>query len=451
MCPQTALADDAGVAESAASASVEGAVDGKAAATLSAEDASATAYSRSVKAVKAYASKNCAYATYEESGNGCTIVKVDISDLGLTASQRQKVQDRLLYNTDYWYLQLSDGDSTKSTLVYRFMYADGSIPMRQKKLDAAVAKAKVWIANCKDDFQVAHMLNDWMVKNVAYDYDDANHSIDRKQAYRCLAEGKADCNGFAYGMDYLLRKCGYLTAFALNVKADHIWNMVKIGSRWYHVDVTWDKTCSYRMYWKNCICHRWLLLSDAAMNGDEHKGWVTIRNGVETTVKATGSEFDVYYPEDWNPLCRKAVAVGTSFKVGGITYKVASKGKSVRVAGVTSKSKTSYTVPSEVWYRGYSYKVTKVSAGSFKNCTKAKAVTIGANVNAIGSQAFAGCSKLKTITVKSSKLTKSGVKNSLKGSKVTKVKLSGTAVKVKKSAYKKIFTKANAGRKASVS
>ena len=65
----------------------------------------------------------------------------------------------------------------------------------------------------------------------------------------------------------------------------------------------------------------------------------------------------------------------------------------------------------------------------------------------IGTYAFTKDSKLKTLYIKNTtKLTKKGVKKSLKGSSVKKVKVKKS--KVKK--YKKYFTKKNCGRKVKV-
>lgn len=65
----------------------------------------------------------------------------------------------------------------------------------------------------------------------------------------------------------------------------------------------------------------------------------------------------------------------------------------------------------------------------------------------IGPTAFYGDKALKTIYVKNTvKLTKAGVKKSLKGSKVKTVKVKKSKVK----AYKKIFKKKNSGRKVKV-
>ena len=143
---------------------------------------------------------------------------------------------------------------------------------------------------------------------------------------------------------------------------------------------------------------------------------------------------------------------------------------------------------------GVTYKVTAISANSFRKNTKIKNLVIGPNVTSIGANAFYGCSgltkvtggngiktigagafaycpnlstfiiyskvlakigkgafysdtKLFTLCFKNTvKLKKSGVKGCLKGSSVKTVRVKKS--KVKK--YKKIFKKKNSGRKVKV-
>lgn len=89
----------------------------------------------------------------------------------------------------------------------------------------------------------------------------------------------------------------------------------------------------------------------------------------------------------------------------------------------SNSSKATATVPASVKFNGVSYKVT-----------------------GIGAKAFAKAKKVKTVTVKSTALTKASVKNALKGSKVTTVKVP----KSKKKAYAQLFTKKVCGKKVTV-
>lgn len=151
-------------------------------------------------------------------------------------------------------------------------------------------------------------------------------------------------------------------------------------------------------------------------------------------------------------------------------------------------------MPSTVTEDGVTYKVTSIAPDAFRGVKYFKSFTIGAYVTVIGNNAFYGCanltkvsggarlktigsnafarcpklssfkisskvlskigtyafnkdSKLKTVYIKSTtKLSKKGVKKSLKGSKVKTVKVKKS--KVRK--YKKYFTKKNCGRKVKV-
>ena len=144
------------------------------------------------------------------------------------------------------------------------------------------------------------------------------------------------------------------------------------------------------------------------------------------------------------------LAVGTSHKVNGNTVKVISASAKA-VAFTKAANKKSVTVPAAVKIKGKTFKVTQINANAFTG-KKIRTVTIGKNVKSIKKNAFKG-SKATKIILKTKLLKKAKVKGSLKGSKIKtiQVKIGKKSVNktyVKK--YKKIFTKANAGKKVAV-
>ena len=190
--------------------------------------------------------------------------------------------------------------------------------------------------------------------------------------------------------------------------------------------------------------------------------------------------------------------VGYKETNGNLDYQVTNNSTNgtgtVTLTGVKDASEKTIVVPSTVEINGSIYKVNRISGLAFKNNKIVNTIVIGANVTVIdpyafqgctnlikvsglsnvrtiGAKAFANCPKLKTLVITSpylskigaysfygnkslktiyikntSKLTKSGVKKSLKGSRVKTVKVKKS--KVKK--YKKYFTKKNCGRKVKV-
>ena len=200
---------------------------------------------------------------------------------------------------------------------------------------------------------------------------------------------------------------------------------------------------------------------------------------------------------DVNFKRKDAPAYGGTATVNGLKYKVtnaASDGTGTVALTGTANSAELVVIPETVEINGYRYtvnkiaekaffnntkvkkvyigeKITVIEANAFYGCTNLVQVTGGVNLKTIGQNAFARCSKLsefviaskvlykiapqafymdtslKTISIKNTtKLTKSGVKKSLKGSSVKTVKVKKS--KVKK--YKKIFKKANSGKAVTV-
>jgi hypothetical protein len=114
-------------------------------------------------------------------------------------------------------------------------------------------------------------------------------------------------------------------------------------------------------------------------------------------------------------------------------------------------NKKSVTIPATVKIKGKTLAVTEIGTNAFTG-KKIQTVTISKNVKKIASKAFKG-SKATKLIVKTKELTKKGVKNSLKGSKIKTIKIkvgkkSTNKKYIKK--YKKYFTKKNAGKKVAV-
>lgn len=63
-------------------------------------------------------------------------------------------------------------------------------------------------------------------------------------AYGTLIDGQAVCEGYAKSMQILLSRLG-IECYTISGNADnvgHMWNIVKLGGEWYHLDPTWDDT-----------------------------------------------------------------------------------------------------------------------------------------------------------------------------------------------------------------
>lgn len=97
----------------------------------------------------------------------------------------------------------------------------------------------------KDEYTTVKNIHDYLVLNLAYPSSwtgDGVHTLDF-----AVNRGLCVCDGYSKYFYFLCRACGIdcviVSGDATNSKGkteSHAWNKVKIGKKWYSVDVTWD-------------------------------------------------------------------------------------------------------------------------------------------------------------------------------------------------------------------
>ncbi|MDR0403601.1 MAG: CAP domain-containing protein [Treponema sp.] len=120
--------------------------------------------------------------------------------------------------------------------------------------DAALPGLVSFLVNgVSDQFLKTKILHDWICDNIAYDTEMYFSGRTTAQDYASvLKKKKAVCAGYT---DVFNRMCGlagitsigiegYSKSFgytgSIDKEPDHAWNAVKLGNKWYLVDVTWD-------------------------------------------------------------------------------------------------------------------------------------------------------------------------------------------------------------------
>lgn len=148
---------------------------------------------------------------------------------------------------------------------------------------------------------------------------------------------------------------------------------------------------------------------------------------------------------------------GTAITYKNGTYKVVKQAKksgkkisagTVEWTGVSSKTVSSFSIPSRLKIGGVTYKVVSVAKNALKNNKTIKKLTIPSSITKIGSRAFYGCSSLNAITIKTNTLTNKNV-----GSKAFGGISSKAVIKVPKKkwkVYRTLLRKKGIGKKVKV-
>lgn len=128
-----------------------------------------------------------------------------------------------------------------------------------------------------DDFQKVLLLHDRLAQHITYTTDTKNEF----NSYGALVEGKAVCQGYTLAYSYLLKQCGINSVPVSSEIMEHMWNLVELDGRYYHVDVTWDDSITqingnqYEITGK--VLYRYFLRTDDEIRTvqTQHSGWQT--------------------------------------------------------------------------------------------------------------------------------------------------------------------------------
>lgn len=104
---------------------------------------------------------------------------------------------------------------------------------------------KSTIQKSMSNYDKVKAVHDWMVQNVKYDYYrllSGNIPNVSHTAKGALIRKVAVCDGYAHAFQKVMNKLKIPCRFVVGRSGGvgHAWNMVKLGGKWYHVDVTFD-------------------------------------------------------------------------------------------------------------------------------------------------------------------------------------------------------------------
>ena len=124
-------------------------------------------------------------------------------------------------------------------------------------------------------------------------------------AYGALVEGTAGCEGYSRAMQLLLNRagiaCTLVSGFATSPGGErqgHMWNLVKIQGRGYHLDVTWNDSDELPRHTYFNLTTEEILLTHELDGADVNIGVDTCTATDANYYRREGLYLDTYRPED---------------------------------------------------------------------------------------------------------------------------------------------------------
>ncbi len=115
-----------------------------------------------------------------------------------------------------------------------YLYTVEDVQIMSKRLAASLAKADIAVKDCKNDFEKALALNDYLTDVCRNKYDTELYNT----AYGALVNGGANGEGYALAYKLLLARNGLMChiAYGRYKGTDSAWNVVLLDNKYYNVD-----------------------------------------------------------------------------------------------------------------------------------------------------------------------------------------------------------------------
>jgi len=158
---------------------------------------------------------------------------------------------------------------------------------QEAKLTAAVAEAMTTLQlNGLSEAKKIIKIHDYICNHVDYAYNSKEEQI--YTAYGALCTGKAVCQGYAVLFYRLCKEAGLSVRIISGTGngGAHAWNIVRIGSKYYNVDCTWDGQ-------NEATYNDFLLKSEADFSDHTRESWKVAGSHY---LYYTSAEFNAQYP-----------------------------------------------------------------------------------------------------------------------------------------------------------
>lgn len=208
------------------------------------------------------------------------------------------LSDIIRSNGLYYYASLDSISYRKSgqqmtvTLIFGYMSRD-----KRAEIEAAAEKLLSGITGSSlSDVEKALLVHDRLAVWCEYDSVSlANNTVpeDSYSIYGTMAKRISVCQGYAESYSYLMCKLGIPTRVVNSDYANHAWNIVTLGGKDYHVDVTFDDP-TYDAVGR--VTHKYFLISTKRLKELDSKRGAT--NDFDTSPVSTTHEDGIWTRSD---------------------------------------------------------------------------------------------------------------------------------------------------------
>lgn len=151
-------------------------------------------------------------------------------------------------------------------VVFEYRFTADELSRMNMASENAAKKIMEGVTEDMDDYEKLKYFHDYLVLNCENSTDDRYADT----VYGALVKKKALCEGYAKAFSYLCCLAGIENVIVTGeTYVKHMWNMVKLGGNWYHVDITWDNPGD-RLHkeYPDVILYQYFMVTDSVIKNN---------------------------------------------------------------------------------------------------------------------------------------------------------------------------------------
>ena len=203
-------------------------------------------------------------------GNLRTVVPLEVD-----SSVLQKVLDIIRFEQlAYFHVSSRKTEFNKETqefeVLFEYRFTADEISSMNIASERVAREIMENITQNMDDYDKLKYFHDYLVLNCENDTESPYSDT----IYGALVQKKALCEGYAKAFSYLCNLAGIENTIVTGeTTVPHMWNMVKLGGNWYHVDVTWDNPDdALHKEYPDVILYQYFMVTDSVIENN-HTIW----------------------------------------------------------------------------------------------------------------------------------------------------------------------------------
>lgn len=153
-------------------------------------------------------------------------------------------------------------------IVYEYRFTADEISSMNIASERAARAIMEQITPDMDDYDKLKFFHDYLVLNCENDTESPYSNT----IYGALVQKNALCEGYAKAFSYLCNLAGIENTIVTGLTGAgvyHMWNMVKLGGNWYHVDVTWDNPDdALHAEYPDVILYQYFMVTDSVIENN---------------------------------------------------------------------------------------------------------------------------------------------------------------------------------------